>query len=193
MGFLTIFICLILSLIAGLFLIGVSLDLLVLSALAVYLENEITSDFTLRLIIFFAGLILVLLCLRYVQKAVLRSRKDKAVTFESVQGDVSITLFAIEDMLKKLLEERKEISHVRAKVALKKKTIEVLAKGVLIAEVNLVEFTKSLQDTVSEKVQALLGEDKKVKVNLEIKKVALGGKRVLLDEKEPEVPFRNYE
>ena len=193
MGFLTIFISVLLALTAGLFFIGVSLDLIVLNTLVSSLENEIAADFTLRLAIFLGALVVVLLCLRYVQRSLLRHRKDKAITFESARGDVSITLFAIEDMLKKLLEERKEISHIRAKVSLKKKTINVLARAVLIAEVNLVAFTKSLQDSVTDKVHSLLGEDKKVKVNLEIKKVALGGKRILLDEKEPEVPFRNYE
>jgi len=38
-----------------------------------------------------------------------------------------------------------------------------------------------------------LGEDKKVQVNLEIRKIALNKKDLLVEDKEPEVPFRNYD
>ena len=39
----------------------------------------------------------------------------------------------------------------------------------------------------------LLGEEREVRVNLEIRKVSLGGKKALSEELEPEIPFRNYE
>jgi len=69
----------------------------------------------------------------------------------------------------------------------------VVARGVLTAEVNLVEFTKEIQEQVREKVHTLLGKDKQVQVNLEIRKIALSKKDLLAEEKEPEIPFRNYE
>ena len=91
-----------------------------------------------------------------------------------------------------MLEEKPEVSHIKPRVSLKKKKIEVSTKGVLTAEVNLVEFTKEIQEKIKEKINTLLGEDKQVEVNLEIKKVSLGNKNKTLEKEEPKVPFRNY-
>jgi len=195
MGFLTVLVYIILSFSVGSILLGLSLDLIIVNEFFTYLEKEIFSVFSLKLrwICGSTGAIIILFCLRYIQAFFSRSRKNKSITFESPQGDVSITLFAIEDMLKKMLEERSEVSNIKIKVFLKKKGIEVVTKGILITEVNLVEFTREIQERVKEKIHILLGADKQVKVNLEIRKVALGDKKEIEESEEPEVPFRNYE
>ncbi len=192
MGFLTVLIYIILSLIAGLTLIGLSLEIITVDAVTAYLA-KIPADFPLKWIIAIVGLLLILLCLRYIQASFQRLKRDKSVTFESDQGKVSITLVAIEDMLKKMLEAKTEVSRIRPKVLLRKKGIEVIARGVLTTEVNLVEFTKEIQEQVKEKVHTLLGEDKPVQVNLEIRKIALSKQDLMAEDKEPEIPFRNYE
>jgi len=192
MGFLTVLIYIILSLAAGLILIGLSLEIINVDVITVYLA-EIPADFPLRWVTALVGLLLILLCLRYVQTSFRRARRNKSITFESDQGKVSITLVAIEDMLKKMLEAKTEVSRIKPKVLLRKKGIEVVARGVLTTEVNLVEFTKGIQELVREKVHALLGEDKQVQVNLEIRKIALSKKELMAEDKEPEIPFRNYE
>lgn len=192
MGFITILIYLILSVVVGTLLVGLSLDIFSVEVITFYLK-EIPWNSSLRLIVSLIGVILILISFRYLQTLFRRTRKNKSVTFETGEGKVSITLFAIEDMLKKILEEKAEISHIRPKVFLRKKNIEVLTRGILTAEVNLVELTKEIQGIITTKMNNLLGEDKNVQVNLEIRKVALGGKKGLIEDKEPEIPFRNYE
>ncbi len=192
MGFLTVLVYIVLSLVVGVLLIGVSWDPTVLNIAVTYLEGQFFSDYWLRVIAGLLGVLLILMCFSYLQRLLQRSRRDKSLTFESEQGKVSITLFAIEDMLRKILEARAEVSHIRVNVTLGKKCIEVMTRGVLTAEVNLVEFTKEIQESVKEKMHTLLGEDKEVQVNLEIRKVAIGGKRGSVEEPEPEIPFRNY-
>lgn len=192
MGFLTVLIYIILSLTTGFILIGLSLGMLNVDIITAYLAG-ISADFPLRLVTVLVGLLLILLCLRYLQASFRRARKNKSITFESEEGKVSITLVAIEDMLKKMLEEKTEVSRIRPKVILRKKGIEVAACGVLTAEVNLVEFTKEIQEQIRKKVHNLLGEDKQVQVNLEIRKIALSKKDLTSVDKEPEIPFRNYD
>lgn len=192
MGFLTVLIYIILSLTAGFILIGLSLGMLNVDIITAYLAR-IPADFPLRWVTVLIGLLLILLCLRYIQASFRRARKNKSITFVSEQGKVSITLVAIEDMLKKMLEEKTEVSRIKPKVILRKKGIEVAACGVLTTEVNLVEFTKEIQEQIREKVHNLLGEDKQVQVNLEIRKIALSKKDLTSVDKEPEIPFRNYD
>ncbi|MCK4912579.1 MAG: alkaline shock response membrane anchor protein AmaP [Candidatus Omnitrophica bacterium] len=192
MGFLTVLIYIILSLATGVILIGLSLEIITVDILTAYL-TEVPTDFPLRSISALIGLLLILICLRYIQTSFRRSRKNKSITFNSSEGKVSITLVAIEDMLRKMLEAKTEVSRIRPKVLLKKKGIEVIARGVLTTEVNLVDFTKEMQEQIKEKVHNLLGEDKSVQVNLEIRKIALNKNDLMIEDKEPEVPFRNYE
>ncbi len=191
MGFLTILIYITLSLIIGSFLISLSLGIIAVDAITGYLI-QIPTDFRLKMMTLLIGTLLVLLCLRYIQTIFRRSQRNKSITFESDEGKISITLVAIEDMLKKMLEAKTEVSRIKPKVILRKKYIEVAAHGVLTAEVNLVDFTKEIQEQVKEKVHALLGEDKQVQVNLEIRKIAINEKE-LAEEKEPKIPFRDYD
>ncbi|MCF7916673.1 MAG: alkaline shock response membrane anchor protein AmaP [Candidatus Omnitrophica bacterium] len=191
MGFLTILIYILLSFSVGIFLIAVPTGIINLENAAHYLNqnifNTLSSNITLTLI----GLLIVLMCIRYIQRMVSSSRQNKNISFESKQGKVNITLLAIEEMLKKMLEEKDEISHIKVKVRLKKKTIVVETKGYLNYEVNLVNFTKDIQEIVKEKLQVLLGQDKKVEVNLQIRKITVSEKEENTDD--PEVPFRHYE
>ena len=191
MGVLIVLVNIALSFIVGLFLINLSLEIITIDMITNYL-TQIPANFNSKLITFLIGILLMLFCLRYIQTIFRRRKRNKSITFESDEGKVSITLVAIEEMLKKLLEEKTEVSHIKPKVILKKKHIEVAARGILTTEVNLVDFTKEIQKQVKEKLHALLGEDKQVRVNLEIRKIALG-KKELTDEKEPEIPFRNYD
>jgi uncharacterized alkaline shock family protein YloU len=122
---------------------------------------------------------------------VLNSRQNKNISFESREGKVKITLVAIEDLLKKMIEQRDEISHIKVKVRLKKKIIAVQIKGYLNYEVNLVDLTKEIQEKVKERIAVLLGEDKKVVIDLQIRKITVSGDNDKTEE--PEIPFRHYQ
>ncbi len=191
MGFLTILIYIVLSLFAGALLVTVPSGIVDLNALANYINHNVLTSFSSNISFILVGLVIILLCLRYIQKVISGSRQNKNISFESKQGKVNITLMAIEDLLKKMLEAKDEISHSKVKVCLKKKLIEVQIKGYLNYEVNLVDFTKEIQAKVKEKLQILLGEDKKVQVNLQIRKISVSNEKE--KDAEPEVPFRHYE
>jgi len=193
MGFITVLLYIILSFAVGTLLVGISINLFSLSSLYIYLDTQVLANAQTRLIVALLGLVVILFSLRYIQTIFTKSRRNKSITFESPQGVVSITLLAIEDMLKKMLEEKTEVSHIKPKVILRKKSIEVLIRGVLLSEVNLVEFTSEIQEKIKEKMNTLLGEDKQVRVNLEIRKVALTKQDIKEEAPEPEIPFRNYE
>ncbi len=191
MGFLTILTYIILSFSVGTILIAAPAGIINLKSIAAYLNQNVLTTPSSNITLILIGIIIVLLCLRYIQKMISSSRQNKNISFESKEGKVNITLVAIEDMLKKMLEEKDEISHIKVKVSLKKKTIVVKTKGYLNYEVNLVDFTKDIQAIVKEKLQILLGEDKKVEVNLQIRKITVSEKEEKTED--PEVPFRHYE
>jgi uncharacterized alkaline shock family protein YloU len=191
MGFLTILIYIVLSFSVGTLLVVVPTGILNLKNAVDYLNQNTLASFSSSATLVLIGLVIILLCLRYIQKMILSTRQNKNISLESKEGKVNITVMAVEDMLKKMLEERDEVSHIKVKVSLKKKIILVGIKGYLNYEVNLVNFTREIQEKVKEKLEVLLGEDKKVAVNLQIRKITMTDKKEKLED--PEVPFRHYE
>ncbi|MCP4653524.1 MAG: alkaline shock response membrane anchor protein AmaP [Candidatus Omnitrophica bacterium] len=197
MGFLTLIIYVLISFIVSLFFMGISLKLIEINMIIPYFENHIISaqlisDVYIRWFLFLIGFLVILFCLRHLQATFLRSRRERSISFESPHGKVCITLFAIEDMLKKMLDSRKEIAHIKPKVYSKKKGIDVIIRSNLASEVNLLEFTNELQESVQEKLHHLLGDEREIKVRIEIRKMFMGEKRSTEEESEPEIPFRNY-
>jgi uncharacterized alkaline shock family protein YloU len=180
------------SLFTGILFLCLALGLVDLTLLSNYIENEVLVDPYARIVLGSLGALIILFCLRYLQAIFVCSSRERVITFSSSQGSVSITIFAIEDMLKKILESKKELSHIRPKVLMRKKSVNVIIRSNLTSEVNIVEFTKHIQEMVRSKLYSLFGEDKEIEVRLEIRKITLDLKEKTKEEKELEVPFRHY-
>jgi hypothetical protein len=190
MGFLNILVYIAISFFIGGSLIGLAVNPINLVPLAKYLQTQILSDLLSRSIVFLSGVLLILFCMRYLQRVIYR--RERSVVYESEYGKVSVTLLAVEDMIRSILENTKELTRPRVRVYPRKRNIEVIIRGNLLPEVNFVEFTRLVQERVKDKVQALLGTEKEIRVRIEIKKVVFEGKKNI-KETEPEVPFRYYE
>lgn len=189
MGFLTVLVYVGISFLVGLSFIGLSLDAIDLAFVMRYIEKQILPDSFARSAFFITGAIIILFCLRYVQRVVYR--RERSIISESSSGKVSITLSAIEDMIRNTLETEKGFLHTRVKVIPTKRGAEVIIRGNLNTEVNLLLFTQDVQEKTKEKLQNILGEEKEIKVRIEIKKMVFRGQKKIVEE-EPEVPYRYY-
>lgn len=194
MSFLTIIAYVALSFFIGSVFIGLPLNLIDVNYVLLYLKQEIMPDPFLRSAMFLLGLLIILLCLRYLQRTIFR--RERSVVTESSYGKVSITFFAIEDMLKNMLETQNGLSHVRPRIICRKHGVEVIIRGNLNADANLPIFTKEVQEKTREKLQNLLGEDKEIKIKIEIRKMVFKGKKKIIESteeiSEPEIPYRYY-
>lgn len=190
MSFLAVLIYIFVSFFMGFVLIGLSLSLVDFTYVIIYFQKEVLNDMFLRVAVFLCGLLIILFCIRYVQRIIYR--RERSVISELPHGKVSITLFAIEDMIRNMLEAEKVFFHVRPRVKAGKKEVDVIVRGNLSAEVNLPSFTKEAQEKVREKLLNLLGEDKEIKVKIEIRKMIFRGKKKIVEAEEPEVPYRYY-
>lgn len=194
MSFLAIISYVAVSFFLGSVFIGLSLNWIDINYAVSYFRQEIMPDLFLRWALGLTGLLILLLCLRYLQRTIFR--RERSVVTESSYGKVSITLFALEDMLKNMLEAENGLSHVRSKVVCKKHGVEVVIRGNLNADANLQVFAKDVQEKTREKLQNLLGEDKEIKIKIEIRKMVFKGKKKLIESteeiSEPEIPYRYY-
>ncbi|MFH1772334.1 MAG: alkaline shock response membrane anchor protein AmaP [Candidatus Omnitrophota bacterium] len=196
MGVISVLTYFILSFTVGIFLFGLSARWITVVVDIPYFDINITSTqmLTSDINTFFTaaiGALVILIFIRHIQRYAIRMNKEKSITINSTEGKVNITIFAVEDMLRKLLEDQIEMTHIRPKVYVRKKDIEVIIRSSLTQEVSLVEFSQEIQDKIQTKLKVLLGEDRKIKVRIEIRKVAFRNKSDS-NEAEPEVPFRNY-
>lgn len=190
MGFLTGIIYILVSFFVGSIFIGLALNLITLHLAVIYINKYILADGYSRLIVGISGGLIILFIFRYLQSLFRNAKQNRSITFESPEGTVDITLFAIEDMIRRMLEGRKEIVRIRPKIISRKKQMEVFIRGDLAVQVNILEFTREIQASIKEKLEAVLGEEKDIKVRIKIRKMIFaGGKK---EEEEPEVPFRKY-
>lgn len=192
MGFFTFFIYVIVTLFFGLLLVGISLNIISIPAFMFFIQQNLLKDMTTQIVTTAVGSLIVLVCLRHIESLIYRKQNDRTITFESPDGKVSITLSAIEDMIKKILEAKSELVHIRPKVIHKKKLVKVIVKSNLLSETNILDLTRDIQEVIKEKLQNILGKEREISVDIAIRKILSRGKKGSKDEFEPEVPFRNY-
>lgn len=189
MDFVTILIYVIISLALGLSVIGLAFGLIDLNVFANYMTTLATATPNSRLIFTLLGLLIIFNAVRYIEYIFISSPRRRIIPLESPYGNVTITLSAIEDMIKRILESRREITCIKPRIVIKKKEIEVVVRGNLSSELNAIELTKEIQEKIKEKIVNLLGEEREIKVDVEIRKIVFS-KKNSIEEKETEMPFR---
>ena len=174
-------------------LVGLAANIITTDMVLFYLDAYYRLQYAQQLLCGGIGILILLLWLLVIRRY-LRGiwRKERALTIQTSQGQVSISLFAIEDMVRKTLETRSELTQVKPRVAIGRKGIDVKIRASLKTEVNLKEFIASVQHDIKKKLTYLLGEKGEIRVQLAIRKLAFTAKQSGIIDDDPEVPFRNY-
>ena len=129
------------------------------------------TDWQSRLIIGAAGILFVLLSLGTVQGITGRIQREKTIAFSNPNGQVTITLSAVEDLVKRLAFQLREIKDARAVVKATKKGIDIRMRVVLRAETSVPDFTAKLQDLIANKIQEVFGIDEPIIVRIHVAKI----------------------
>jgi uncharacterized alkaline shock family protein YloU len=125
-------------------------------------------------------------------------RRERTIAFDNPTGIVHVSLSALEDMVRRLIQGVPEVRDVKSHITAVKKGIVVSSRLILNTDVNIPDMTSRLQDLVARKIQDTIGIDEKVVVKIHVIKIFHSGKtRKEKDEiKEssvpPGVPFHGY-
>ncbi|MFH1412016.1 MAG: alkaline shock response membrane anchor protein AmaP [Candidatus Omnitrophota bacterium] len=103
-------------------------------------------------------------------------RKGRAISFQNPDGEVTISLSAVEDYVHKIAKSITGIKDVKSRVNAGKKGINVVTDVSIAASANIPEVTERIQMEVKNKVQSMLGVEEGVNIRLNIKKIAKGPK-----------------
>jgi uncharacterized alkaline shock family protein YloU len=125
-----------------------------------------------RLVIGFAGLLLILISFSFAQIILGRFQREKTIAFTTSSGQVTISLSAVEDLIRRLAGVIPEVKELRPNVVANKKGIIVDMRIILRSEANIPELTSRLQEITKSKIQEILGLEEQVIIRIHVAKIS---------------------
>ena len=133
-----------------------------------YLKNQ--PD--LWLISGLTGILITVITLSVSRIMLGRFQREKTIAFNNPEGQVTISLSAIEDLIRRVSKQIPEVKDLRCDVrANKKGMIQITAKVTLWSNANIPEVTERIQSLVKSKVQDMLGLEETVTCSVHISKI----------------------
>lgn len=129
------------------------------------------DDLRLRFITGVSGFLFIMLSFSAAQIITGKLQREKTIAFSNPNGQVTVTLSAVEDLIKRLSQQLSEIKDAKADVKATKKGIDIRMRVVLRSETNIPDFTAKLQDLIASRVQEVFGIDEPISVKIHVAKI----------------------
>ena len=127
----------------------------------------------LRLAFLFTGAGLILLNWVIIQLSIAKLQRQKTIAFENPDGQVTVSLSAIEDFIRRSTKELPEVKDLRSDVIAGKGRILVRARVTLWSEAHIPEVTDRIQSLIRSRVQEMLAwVEEPVHVRVHVSKIA---------------------
>ncbi|MDP1853880.1 MAG: alkaline shock response membrane anchor protein AmaP [Candidatus Omnitrophota bacterium] len=182
----------------GLLMITLSFHWLEVRDIAAALDFLYNNTYNSRLILALAGILLIILTMFFAQILTGKLQKERTIAWNNPNGQVTIALTAVEDLIKRLTSTVGEIKESRSDVvAGKKGELNIDVRIILRSETNIQELTSNLQEMIKNKIQEILGLEEAITVRVHVAKIIpVDFKDKPLKEdsefKKPTVPFQSY-
>jgi len=164
-----------------------------------YYLDTAYSDINLRFIIIMVSAATMFLSLLFARIITGSQQKEKTIAFDNPSGRVSISLTALEDMIRRSVARISEVKEIKPNILATKKGIEVTSRIILKSDVSIPDLTAQLQDLIKARVQDVLGIEENVIVKIHVIKIVSSSgkeknrKNDEVEEKEElSVPFQGY-
>jgi uncharacterized alkaline shock family protein YloU len=149
-----------------------------------------------RIVTGLLGILLILISISFAQLILGRLQREKTIAFNNPSGQVTISLSAVEDLIKRITSGIREIKDIKSDVIAGKKGIDVNLRLVLKSEANIPDLTVQLQEMVRSKIQEILGIEEQIAVKIHVAKIASveekERRRKESEKEEPSIPFSGY-
>lgn len=156
-------------------LISLSLNLLSTEEL-MRVINYIYNDPNVRLYLGVAGAIFIIGGLLTAQISLNKMQMEKTIAFENPEGQVTVSLSAVEEFIKKSVREVSEVKEMRADVTANKKGINIACRATLFSDSNIPETTERIQGIVKSRVHEMLGVEETINIKIHVTKISSRGK-----------------
>lgn len=160
----------------------------------------IPYDNDLRIIVAAASIAMLLVNFILYRQFKTNFFRERVIAFNNPSGQVSVSLLAIEDLVKRSLIKFEELKEVKVSITASKKGLNIKIKWVLFSDINIPEITQKAQDLVKKKIQDTIGVDENIDVTIHIgrivppiiKEKAKEEKQVEEEPINDNIPFRGY-
>ncbi|MDD5496599.1 MAG: alkaline shock response membrane anchor protein AmaP [Candidatus Omnitrophica bacterium] len=170
LGGLTLFFYTLVFLLVGGILITLSLNLVPPeSVLDIFNMVYTTKD--VRLALGITGILIIFISITVMQITMGKIQREKTIAFENPDGQVTISLSAIEDFIKRSVKLLPEVKELRPNVRASKKGITIINRVTLFSDVNIPEMTEKIQNMVKSRVQDMLGVDEPINIKVHVVKI----------------------
>ena len=139
--------------------------------------NYAYTDANAKLGFMITGALLVLFGLVTAHISLSRMQTEKTIAFENPEGQVTVSLSAIEDFIKKSVRHLSEVKELRSSVTASKKGINIVCKATIFADSNIPETTERLQAIIKSKVHDMLGVEETINIKVNVTKISSKGKQ----------------
>lgn len=162
----------ILFILLGFGLIAFAAHLIPVGGTVLWLEMAF-NERNLRLACVLAGVGLILLNVMYADLALAKFQRQKTIAIENPDGQVTVSLTAIEDFIRRSAHEMPEVKELRCDVVARKGRIVVRARATLWSGTHIPEAAERIQSVVKAKVQEMLsGLEEPIVVRVHVSKIA---------------------
>lgn len=155
----------------GLFLIAVSVQSIKSEPILNVLDS-INSSMTLRVGVGVVGFLLVAISWATYQFTAGRIQRQKNIAFNNPDGQVSISLSAIEEFIRKVGSSLPEVKEMKSDCIATKKGIDISTRVIFWSDANIPEATEKIQNLVKVKIQEMLGIDEPIMIKIHVTKIA---------------------
>ena len=126
-------------------------------------------------------------------------REKQVIPFENPAGKIRVSIFALEELAKRVASSVTEVKDVQVKMDLSSKGLDVDLKLALCSDANILEVTSNVQNLVRRRIQETISLDQPINVSAYVSKidpVTIDSKTIKGTIKNPytdiHVPFQGY-
>lgn len=184
------------------FFVGCSILLFVLHWLDIGFLDDILYvvyfDDRLRLALGISASVLLLVNLIFYQFFSINVHREKIIAFDNPSGRVTVSLMAIEDLLKRTILKLSEVKGVRPIIRATKRGLDITVRLTLTADVNIPDVAAKVQRIATKKIQDAVGLEEPMNVSIYVGKIIAEQGKGKNDEVEKEdktnfqLPFHGY-
>jgi len=167
-----------------------------------FMIYAIYHDQDLRFIVGSVGAVILVCNFLFYRYFSVNVHRDKIIAFDNPSGRVSVSLLAMEDLIKRLLLKTSEVKDARVKISARKKGLDVRVRVILKLETSIPDITSRLQDRIKRKIQDTIGLEEPVDVSIYVGKIMSEKlkKKVVIEDAQaedenlstPTIPFQGY-
>ena len=126
------------------------------------LLSMVYFDETLRIIFGISASALLVINYVFYRVFTINNRKGGTIAFDNPSGRVSVSLLAIEDLIRRTVSKTPEVRDVKSRVWASKRGLQIRTTLALRAEGRIPEVTSRVQEIIKKRVQDAIGLDEPI-------------------------------